>query len=86
MSKKHRNQPQKPEIERQSDYYKLKIDAVNDLVTANEENSPTVSEEELRAYRSGPKMKIADWVKMLFIRPGLPERCAISSCGGWAAS
>lgn len=68
MSKKHRNQPQKPEIERQSDYYKLKIDAVNDLVTANEENSPTVSEEELRAYRSGPKMKIADWVKMLFIK------------------
>ena len=27
-----------------------------------------MSEEELRAYRSGPKMKVADWVKMLFIK------------------
>ena len=45
-----------------------KTDAVNDLVTANEENSPAVSEEELRAYRSGPKLKVADWVKMLFIK------------------
>lgn len=68
MSKKRKNQPGKPEIEKQSDYYKLKTDAVNDLVTANEENSPEVSEEELRAYRSGPKMKVADWVKMLFIK------------------
>ena len=68
MSKKHKNQPEKPEIEKQSDYYNLKTDAVNDLVTANEENSPEVSEEELRAYRSGPKRKIADWVKMLFIK------------------
>ncbi len=68
MSKKRKNQPEKPEIERQSDYYKLKTDAVNDLVTASEDNSPEVSEEELRAYRSGPKMKVADWVKMLFIK------------------
>ncbi len=68
MSKKRKNGPQKPEIERQSDYYKLKTDAVNDLVTANEDNSPAVSEEELRAYRSGPRMKVADWVKMLFIK------------------
>lgn len=68
MSKKRKNQPEKPEIEKQADYYKLKTDAVNDLVTANEENSPEVSEEELRAYRSGPKMKVADWVKMLFIK------------------
>jgi len=68
MSKKRKNGSQKPEIERQSDYYKLKTDAVNDLVNANEDNSPAVSEEELRAYRSGPKMKVADWVKMLFIK------------------
>ena len=27
-----------------------------------------MSEEELRAYRSGPKLKVADWVKMLFIK------------------
>ena len=68
MSKKRNNQNQKPEIEKQTDYYRLKTDAVNDLVTANEENSPAVSQEELRAYRSGPKMKVADWVKMLFIK------------------
>lgn len=68
MRKKRNNQPEKPEIERQSEYYKLKTQAVNDLVTANEENSPPVSEAELRAYRSGPKMKVADWVKILFIK------------------
>lgn len=68
MSKKRKNQQEKPEIEKQSEYYRLKTDAVNDLVTANEENSPEVSDEELRAYRSGPKMDIADWVKMLFIK------------------
>jgi len=68
MSKKRKNQPEKPEVEKQADYYKLKTEAVNDLVSANEENSPQVSEEELRAYRSGPKIKVADWVKMLFIK------------------
>lgn len=66
MSKRKKNQ--KPEVERQTDYYNLKTKAVEDLVTADESNSPEVSEEELRAYRSGPKRKIADWVKMLFIK------------------
>ncbi len=60
--------PKKPEVEKQTDYYKLKTQAVDDLVFADESNSPPVSEEELRAYRSGPKMKVADWVKMLFIK------------------
>ena len=68
MSKKRNKGPEKPEVEKQSEYYRLKTDAVNDLITANEENSPQVSEAELRAYRSGPKMKVADWVKMLFIK------------------
>lgn len=68
MSKKRNNRAEKPEAEGQAEYYKLKTQAVNDLVSANEENSPPVSEEELRAYRSGPKMKVADWVKMLFIK------------------
>ena len=49
MSKNRKNKAQKPEIEKQSEYYRLKTEAVNDLVTANEENSPEVSEEELRA-------------------------------------
>ena len=66
MSKKRKNGPGKPEVE--AEYYKLKTQAVEDLVTANEENSPQVPEEELRAYRSGPKMKMADWLKMLLIK------------------
>lgn len=68
MSKKRNNQGPRPEAEKQAEYYKLKTEAVNDLVTANEENSPPVSEEELRAYRSGPKLQAADWVKALFIK------------------
>lgn len=68
MSKKRKDRSEGPEIEKQSEYYRLKTDAVNDLVTADKENSPPVSEEELRKYRSGPKRKIADWVKMLFIK------------------
>lgn len=68
MSKKRKTGPEKPEVEKQSEYYRLKTQAVDDLVTANEDNSPEVSEEELRAYRSGPKLKLADWVKLLFIK------------------
>lgn len=68
MSKNRKTGRQRPEVERQTEYYKLKTKAVDDLVGANEENSPQVSEEELRAYRSGPKLKVADWVKMLFIK------------------
>lgn len=54
--------------ETEADYYRLKTKAVDDLVNANEENSPPVSKEELRKYLSGPKLNIADWVKMLFIK------------------
>ena len=68
MGKKRKNRMQKSEIEGQSEYYRLKTQAVDDRVNASEENSPPVSEAELRAYRSGPRMKVADWVKMLFIK------------------
>ena len=51
-----------------SDYYKLHTDAVSDLVNADESNSPEVSEEELRKYKSGPKFKLADWVKIILIK------------------
>lgn len=51
-----------------AEYYKLNMQAVDDLVNANAENSPTVSEEELRKYQSGPKLKLADWVKALLIK------------------
>ena len=68
MSKKKKKGSEKAEIERQSDYYKLKTKAVNDLVTADESNSPVVSREELNRYKSGPKLQVADWVKLLFIK------------------
>ena len=72
MSRRKKDEPQKPEITRQADYYKLKTQAIEDLVTADETNSPEVSPEELRRYQSGPKFKIADWVKILFIKAWFP--------------
>lgn len=72
MSRRKGKEPQKPEIDRQADYYKLKTKAIEDLVTADESNSPEVSPEELRKYQSGPKLKVADWVKMLFIKAWFP--------------
>ena len=50
------------------DYYKLHSEAVKDLVTANEENSPVVPESELRKYRSGGKFKLSETVKALLVK------------------
>ena len=50
------------------DYYKLHSEAVQDLVTANEENSPVVPESELRKYRSGGKFKLSETVKALLVK------------------
>ena len=68
MSKKKKKGSPKVEIEKQSDYYELKTKAVDDLVTADESNSPVVSREELLRYRSGLKLQMADWVKLLLIK------------------
>ena len=38
-------------------YYKLHTGAVEDLVSANKENTPKYSEAELNKYRSGSKAK-----------------------------
>lgn len=51
-----------------NEYYKLHTQAVDDLITADESNSPEVSEEELQKYRSGPKFKLSDWAKALLIK------------------
>ena len=50
------------------EYYKLHSQAVKDLATANEENSPVVSEEELRKYRSGGKFRIGETAKALLLK------------------
>ena len=51
-----------------AEYYKLHTDAVRDLVEADESNSPEVSEEELRQYRSGHRFRLTDWVKVVLIK------------------
>ena len=58
-----------PEKERDAaSYYRLNTKAIDDLVTASRENSPQVSEKELRKYRSGPKIRLKDWMKTLLVK------------------
>ncbi|MBQ4436608.1 MAG: hypothetical protein II879_11025 [Clostridia bacterium] len=71
MSLKRWHEPEKQE-ETVADYYQLKKEAVNDLVTANEENSPPVSEEEIRKYTRRHGIHLADWVKALLIKWWFP--------------
>ncbi len=49
-------------------YYKLHTRAVDDLIHADESNSPPVSEEELRKYRSGSRLKLSDTLKAVLIK------------------
>ena len=66
MGRKNRDTPEEPRAA--ADYYKLNVRAVDDLVNATPENSPKVSEKELRKYRSGPKIHLRDWVKAVLIK------------------
>ena len=50
------------------DYYRLKKQAVEDLVTASPENSPPVSKAELRKYHAAPGIKVSDTVKAILIK------------------
>lgn len=68
MSKRKNAKNRKPDVTKETAYYDLKTQAIEDLATADESNSPEVSEEELRAYRSGSGIKVADWVKLCFIK------------------
>ena len=64
-----KNRGAAPEKERDAaSYYRLNTKAVDDLVNATKENSPKVSEAELRKYRSGPKIRLKDWLKALLIK------------------
>ena len=67
MARKQKNPP-KEAPRTAADYYKLNLKAVDDLVTADESNSPKVSEAELRKYRSGPKIRLSDTLKALLIK------------------
>ena len=73
MSREKRKKQQQEAADRDrrdatASYYELKTRAVEDLVTANEENSPEVSRSELRKYHSGPSLKVADWVKAILLK------------------
>lgn len=67
MSRKSRKGA--PEAQKSTaEYYRLNTRAIEDLVTADESNSPKVSEEELRKYRSGPKIHLRDGVRAALIK------------------
>lgn len=51
-----------------SDYYRLHTKAVEELVTANSENSPQVSQEELKKYRSASGLHLPDWLKAVGLK------------------
>ena len=51
-----------------SDYYKLNTQCVEDLVTANEENSPPVSKEELGQYRSASGFHLSRCLKAVLLK------------------
>jgi len=61
MAKAHRP-------EEATDYYKLKTEAVENLVTADSSNSPKVPEEELRKYRRTSNITVPNTVKVLFVK------------------
>lgn len=67
MAKKGRKPAPEPH-KTASDYYSLNTKAVEDLVSADVINSPKVSEAELRRYRSGPKIRLADWMKAVLLK------------------
>lgn len=60
--------PVRDEKRAAADYYKLNTQAVEDLVMADEDNSPPVSEEELRKYTSGGKKKMPRWLKIVLLK------------------
>jgi len=68
MAKKQQRDTRRGEEKAAADYYKLNVQAVDDLVNATEENSPPVSREELKKYHAGPKLKIADWVQAVVLK------------------
>ncbi len=50
------------------DYYDLHKEAVEDLATADESNSPVVSEEEIEKYRGKKRFQIPAAVKVIFVK------------------
>ena len=53
---------------RSEDIYRIKKEAVDDLVNASVENTPKYSDEELKKYKSKSKVKVSPTFKALFIK------------------
>lgn len=68
MAGNRKRRAEKEESRAANEYYKLHTRAVDDLVNADESNSPAVPEEELQKYRSGPRIHLKDWVKVVLIK------------------
>ena len=68
MARKKKWEDAREEPRAAADYYRLKTKAVDDLVNADEQNSPPVSEKELRKYVSGPKIRLSHWLKITLIK------------------
>lgn len=69
MALNRKGGPRLPEKDKSAtEYYRLKTDAVDELVSASEENSPQVSEAELKKYRSKGKIKLPEWLKAVLIK------------------
>lgn len=84
MAKRKKSKQSRPPST--ADYYKLKTRAVDDLVGADESNSPPVSEEELKAYGARKKGGIPNWLKVGFIKfwfPGAVYFFIIMGLGLW---
>lgn len=67
MAKPEKNS-QKQEERSAADYYRLHTKAVDDLVHADESNSPEISREELNRYRTRHGIPLADWARNLLIK------------------
>lgn len=68
MALKKKNPIAEPENNKSAtEYYQLKTKAIDDLVNANEENSPELSPEDLRKY-SKNKFHLPEWFKAVFIK------------------
>jgi len=67
MVKRKKNLPAE-EKKSAAEYYQLNLKAVEDLVSADESNSPPVSEAELRKYRKVSKIRLSDWAKAVLIK------------------
>lgn len=64
--------PKKNPEEKVEEYYDLKTQAVDDLVNADESNSPPVSDEERKRYGANVKTGIPRVVKLCFIKFWFP--------------